>query len=121
MQASFWQVPTAFEHTGTEEDISEQNSIAARIAIHPKGSVVSSFRVVFDFDPRLNPSATVTYQAMIPNDSEIFKIIESGEVEELLEALDNKTASLTDRDEEGRSLLNVGSPGVGLLSMLTPE
>jgi hypothetical protein len=44
---------------------------------------------------------------MIPNNSEVFKIVGSGEVKELIELLEKGTASLTDRDEEGRSLLNV--------------
>jgi hypothetical protein len=49
----------------------------------------------------------LTYQAMVPNDSEVFKIIDAGDVEALKKALAMKTASLTDRDENGRSLLSV--------------
>jgi hypothetical protein len=63
--------------------------------------------MIFDFTLHLDPSATITYQAMIPNDSEVFKIAGWGEVKELIELLVKGTASLTDRDEEGRSLLNV--------------
>ncbi len=44
---------------------------------------------------------------MIPNESKVLAIARSGEVKELLELLERRTASLTDRDEEGRSLLNV--------------
>jgi hypothetical protein len=44
---------------------------------------------------------------MVPNDSEVFKIIDAGDVEALKKALAMKTASLTDRDENGRSLLSV--------------
>jgi hypothetical protein len=67
----------------------------------------SSFRIVFDFTPHLNPSATIKYQAMIPNDSVIFHIVRSGQVKELIEALDKGTARFPDRDEEGRLLLHV--------------
>lgn len=58
-------------------------------------------------DPRLDPFASITCQAKIPNNSEVFKIVKHGKLEDLLKAFENKTARLTDRDEEGRSLLNV--------------
>jgi hypothetical protein len=63
--------------------------------------------VVFDFNPCLDPSATITYQATIPNNSEVFGIAESGKVKDLIELFQNGAASLNDRDEEGRSILNV--------------
>jgi hypothetical protein len=49
----------------------------------------------------------LTYQAMVPNDSEVFKIVNAGDVKALKKALAMKIASLTDRDEDGRSLLSV--------------
>lgn len=91
----------------TTESTTTDESLSARVAIVPGRNMESSFRVVFDFTPHLNPSATITYQAMISNDSEVFHIVSSGQVHELIEALYKGTARLTDRDEEGRSLLNV--------------
>jgi hypothetical protein len=44
---------------------------------------------------------------MVPNDSEVFKIVNAGDVKALKKALAMKIASLTDRDEDGRSLLSV--------------
>ena len=53
---------------------------------------------------------------MIPSDSEVFRIVKFGELEDLLRALAAKTACLTDRDEGGRSLLNVGQVELGCLA-----
>jgi hypothetical protein len=49
----------------------------------------------------------MTYQRTVPIDSQVFEIVSCGKVRELVEALEQGTARLTDRDEEGRSLLNV--------------
>lgn len=57
---------------------------------------------------------------MISNDSEVFKIAGSGEVEELLKLLEEGIASITDRDEEGRSLLAV-SRCRGILESADPK
>jgi hypothetical protein len=105
--AIFWQVRNSSEHRSDSEELHAQKSIAAKIAIYSSDTGSDPFRIVLDLDPRLNPSATITYQATIPNNSEVFKIIEFGKLEDLLKALEAKTASLTDRDEKGRSLLNV--------------
>lgn len=116
--ANFWRTHTSSERKSVEEGPSSQSSITTRIAIHPNGNCVP-LRIVLDLDPRLNPSARITYQATIPNNSEIFSIIEHGELEDLVKALENKTASLTDRDEEGRSLLNVSQVALSFLKQLT--
>jgi hypothetical protein len=89
-------------------------AFAAKVTIVPNSYRIRSLRVIFDFPPILNPIPKITYQAMIPNDSEVFQIIASGQVEKLIEALDVGSISLTDRDEEGRSLLNVSCPGASL-------
>lgn len=108
MQASFWSL-SEDPHLKTREcAITAANEIlAARLSIFPSGETSSHLRVVFDFTPRLNPYATVTYQATLPNDSEVFKIAASGEIKSLLGLIENRCASLTDQDEDGRSLLNV--------------
>lgn len=91
---------------GNDKKTSEKEFIA-NIKIVPRHMGTSSFRVIFDINPYFDPSLKITYQAIRPNDSEIFKIVTSGQLQKLLWALENVTASLTDRDEEGRSLLHV--------------
>ncbi len=108
MQASFWAVSNDSnlknqgDATGTAK-----KSVTARLTIVPSSIRTSPFRVVFDFTPHIDPCATIKYQAVIPNDSEVFKIASSGGVKELFKLLEKGLASLTDHDEEGRSLLNV--------------
>lgn len=53
----------------------------------------------------INP--TLSFHALLPNDSEIFCAIEDGDLLTLLRILNDKEASLTDCDTEGRSLLSV--------------
>ncbi|KAF4629078.1 hypothetical protein G7Y89_g9078 [Cudoniella acicularis] len=84
-----------------------ENYFAARVAIVPSGTRTPLFRVIVDFSPHLDPAAKITYQAVISNDSEVFGIVARGDVERLVGALEKHTASLTDLDEQGRSLLNV--------------
>jgi len=95
------------EHTSVHEDFSRQGAHTARVVIHPNSSCVPPYRIVLDLNLSLNPSAKITYQETIPNASEVFSIIEQGQLDDLLRALEDRTARLTDRDEEGRSLLNV--------------
>ena len=92
--------------TGNNRETSEKGFMA-NIKIVPRDFGASSFRIICDLNPRLNPSTQITYQAILPDDSEIFNIIASGQLQKLLASLENGTASLTDRDEEGRSLLHV--------------
>lgn len=51
---------------------------------------------------------TISFHAMIPDDSEVFRVCEKGELRELISLLNDGSASLTDCDTKGRSLLNVG-------------
>jgi len=53
----------------------------------------------------LNP--TLSFHALLPSDSAIFCAIELGDMTHMLGLLDDKEASLTDCDIEGRSLLSV--------------
>ena len=82
-------------------------ALAGTVAITTRDCRDFSCRAVFDFDPTLRLTPHLTYQAMRPNDSKLFTIIATGTVEDLTNALELGAASLTDRDEEGRSLLNV--------------
>jgi hypothetical protein len=107
VQVSFWAVLND-SNLKTRGDVTRtaNKTVAARLAILPSSIEASPFRVVFDFTPHLDPSVTIKYQALISN-SEVFKIVGFGEVKELIELLEKGGASLTDRDEEGRSFLNV--------------
>jgi hypothetical protein len=106
---SFWGIADYSKLESSEAASRSGNKvIAARLAFVPKIVGQSLFRVVFGVNPYLDPSATITYQAMIPDDSEVFEIAGFGKVEDLIKLLRNGDASLTDRDEEGRSILNVG-------------
>lgn len=108
VQASFWAMSNDLNrNTRGDSTRTANNTISARLVIVPSNIGTSPFRVVFDFTPHLDPLASITYQAMILNDSKVFKIAASGEVKKLIELLEKGIASLTDRDEEGRSLLNV--------------
>ncbi|CZR63154.1 uncharacterized protein PAC_13051 [Phialocephala subalpina] len=108
VETAFW---TISSHSGgiffPEATITTRHrGFAARVALIPADPTAHSFRVVFDFTSHFNISANISYQAMIPNDSEVFKIVSSGQIKRLIEAVEQGTASLTDRDQEGRSLLN---------------
>ena len=111
VDALFWTTSssTSVINEDTRETLDEV--FAAKVVIVPNVRRIRSLRVIFDFPPILDPIPKITYQAMIPNDSEVFKIVASGQVERLIEALDLGSTSLTDRDEEGRSLLNVSCHG----------
>ena len=85
-------------------------ALDTRITFHPKRTL-NPFAVVFDFGPNHDPFARIKYQAMIPNDSLIFQVVSAGDVDGLIRILQDGTGRLSDRDEEGRSLLNVSYCG----------
>jgi hypothetical protein len=105
VEVSFWTSSNG-SHLGIADGNSSV-STAARVTIIPSRTIISSIRLQLDFAQHLDPSARITYQATIPNDSEVFFLVSTGQVKQLIEALDKGTAHLADRDEEGRSLLNV--------------
>jgi hypothetical protein len=109
LDTSFWTATESVGVNGANEDTiaSTDSAFAGRVAILPHYSKSCPFGVVLEFTPDLDPKPKITYQAMIPNDSKIFRLIEFGQVEEFIKAFEQGTASLTDRDEQGRSLLNV--------------
>jgi hypothetical protein len=111
----FEHVSPSLEYDSVQEELSTQGPIAAQIIIHPNSDCAPPYRIVLDLNPRLNSSARITYQAIIPNTSEVFSIIERGELEDLLRVFEVGTASLTGRDEEGRSLLNVSQVALSFL------
>ncbi|RDL34706.1 uncharacterized protein BP5553_07834 [Venustampulla echinocandica] len=131
VEASFWVAMNGPGTSATGEDTEKttDRTFAARLAIVPRRTKTSSSYVIFNFTPHLNLPATITYQAMVRNDSKVFNIIKSGQVKDLIEAFEaseghTATACLTDRDEQGRSLLSatlkdtldLGAPFISLNS-----
>jgi hypothetical protein len=84
----------------------------ARLVVTPL-TTTTPFCIEFEIKWQAYPnnclnSINITYCAMRPNNSEVFRVASSGSVEELRQLLTNESARLTDRDTEGRSLLAVG-------------
>jgi len=112
---SIWNVSN-ISHISTIEngDKCSAVDIAATVTISPDKLKKSSFRIEFEFTPLLDPLAKITYQPIIPNESAVFEIVQTGSVRQLIQLIEAKKeraesgpASLAVRDEEGRSLLNV--------------
>lgn len=74
---------------------------------------VPNTRISVSFQQRLTHQGsllgkpTISFSAILPDNSEVFLRIKDGDLEGLLQLLAQGAASLTDRDPEGRSLLNV--------------
>ena len=100
------------DEQATDADLAnmiEQTS-STRVAVVPTITGVPSSYMVFEFistGASIDLPVNLTYSPMIPNDSDIFTIIRDGEVHQLIKAFEEGHASLNDRDEQGRSLLNV--------------
>jgi len=108
MDLSFWSSRTDVgDETRDRKNKNQITTDLARITLFTKSRTKSTFCVNLDFNPLQGFPMKLTYQAMVPNDSEVFEIVDSGDVEALQKALAAKTTSLTDRDEDGRSLLSV--------------
>jgi hypothetical protein len=96
---------TVFIPLSANENIGSTRVDSARVAIVPQET--TPFRIVFDFAPKLDLPTRITYQPIVRNGSEIFRIVGCGQVSGLQRAIENGTASLGDRDEQGRPLLYV--------------
>jgi hypothetical protein len=105
VETSFWIYQNDSHPDFANESIGTGRVDSARIAIVPRET--TPFRIVVDFTPHLNSPTRITYQRIVRNDSEVFRIVESGQVSALKQAIENGTASLGDRDEQGRPLLYV--------------
>jgi hypothetical protein len=109
--SSFWTVSGDSYNSVTDKEILEMMdpSLASRLVIIPRNSTTHPFCVTFDYNPYLDPTPIISYQAIIPKDSLVFRIIASGQIEELVRALETgpDRVSLAFCDEEGRSPLNV--------------
>jgi hypothetical protein len=108
MDLSFWSSRTDVgDENRARKTTTPTTTDLARITLFTRSRTKSTFCVNLDFNPLCGFPMKLTYQAMVPNDSEVFIIVDSGNVEALQKALAAKKASLTDRDEDGRSLLSV--------------
>ena len=94
------------------EDYSKEH-FSARIKLIPSSFNGSNFQIILDLSQEFTKKGIVSltprlsFRSIIPYDSEIFDIVQFGSVASLREALANRSASLTDCDPDGRSLLHV--------------
>lgn len=58
-------------------------------------------------------SPALSFHAIVRSDSNVFKCVENDDLEGLVGLLEKRSASLTDYDPEGRSLLVVSFDAVG--------
>lgn len=99
-------------------------AFAAKVVVTPTSAVRSNFQIIIDLASKTYQNHTVhfpptlTFRAMIPDDSEVFRVVERGSVKNLKKLLSSGAASLGDCDTRGRSLLNV-SPQSTLNTRLT--
>lgn len=86
---------------------------SARIKLIPSSFTDSNLQIILDLAQEITKKGIVSltphlsFRSIIPYDSEIFDIVQFGSVASLREAIANRSASLTDCDPDGRSLLHV--------------
>ena len=92
---------------------SADEAFAAKVVVTPTSTLCSKFQIIIDLASKTYQNHTVhfpptlTFRAMIPDDSEVFRVVERGSVKRLKRLLSSGAASLGDSDSMGRSLLNV--------------
>ena len=93
-----------------------------------KPRIAVSFQQRLSYEGSFLKKPALSISALLPPDSEVFQSIEKGDLNGLIQSLSLRKAFLTDRDLEGRSLLNVsivravycgGRINPGLASMLS--
>ena len=100
-------------HSDDEAAESVDESFTAKVLVTPTSAPLSKFQIIIDIASRTHQSGTIcftptlTFCAMIPNDSEVFRVVEGGSVGKLKKLLSSEAASIGDCDPMGRSLLNV--------------
>lgn len=88
-------------------------AFTARLFITPVSAPSPSFQIVIDLaskthqDRAIYFTPTLTFRAMVPDDSEVFRVVEGGSIKKLKRLINSGRASLGDCDSMGRSLLNV--------------
>ena len=92
---------------------SAAEAFAAKLLITPVSASSSRSQIVIDVASKTYHDRTIfltpmlTFRAIVPDDSEVFRVVENGSVRKLRKLLNNGKASLGDCDSMGRSLLNV--------------
>jgi len=102
-------------HPDAEDQDTESadEAFAAKLLITPMSAPISNFQIVIDVasktyhDRTIYLTPTLTFRAIVPDDSEVFRVVEGGSVGKLKRLLSSGAASLEDCDSMGRSLLNV--------------
>ena len=95
------------------QDTKSVETFAAKLIITPTWAQPSKFQIIIDIASReyqdriVSFTPTLIFRAMIPDDSEVFRVVEGGSVRKLKRLLSTGAASLGDCDPMGRSLLNV--------------
>ena len=91
-----------------------EETFSARIVFTPASHMGLSSQVILEISQALTKGNNIlstrilSFRSIVPNTSEIFCIVQYGSIENLQKAINEGTASLTDCDPDGRSLLNVG-------------
>lgn len=107
---SSWRVQTSFWTRSDDSRLRNREAtaiVAARIIIGLTSTKPSPCQIVFDFTPHLNPSTTMTFQATVPGYSRVSSLAKYGKIRDLVQLFEHNAATLTDRDQQGRSLLQV--------------
>ena len=100
---------------------SADEAFAAKLLITPVWASSSRYQIVVDVASRTYKDCTMffpptlTFRAMIPDDSKIFRVVRGGSVRKLQKLIESGEGSLRDCDPMGRSLLNVSLQGKILL------
>ncbi|KAL9065483.1 MAG: hypothetical protein Q9161_008188 [Pseudevernia consocians] len=91
---------------------SADEAFAAKLLVTPTSASVSNLQIVIDIASRTYQNRTIyftptlTFRAMVADDSEVFRVVGGGSVKKLGMLLSSGAASLGDCDSMGRSLLH---------------
>ncbi len=96
---------------GDDFENHELGTMDASITFVPKTPQSSHIAVCFQqrmlFSGSFLKKPILSVSALLPDDSEVFLLIQRGDLNSLVKKLSLREASLTARDSKGRSLLNV--------------
>ena len=106
------------KHHGCSEDsdtkeCSAEEKFSARIVFIPTSSTDLRTKVILNVSQKSTSTGSLlstpmlSFRSIIPEDSETIEIVEFGTLRDLQKAFSEGTASITDCNPDGRSLLNV--------------
>lgn len=112
---TFLPCDTQDQALGATENCEEpaREAFAARLVVTPTFNAHSKHQIIIDLAHQIHESYRVhltpslSFRALISDDSEVFKIVTKGSVKQIVSLLRRGAASLRDCDTTGRSLLNV--------------